>query len=545
MTSDRKKVQKYCRIFNWIKDTDEELAEVMVNLCVDRIADTSKRYPAVTFLMPKGKLRTQIIDLAYSTEPEKAVDMIISLVIPYGFHSIESFNSAQAGHIGNKLRYVFPKIDKPNDKTVNFDNKLVIRQAQPKLVPRDNSKIYVYDIETGEPPNNYNKMVAKQEYNAPEPPKNIKGGACTEDPMDLLSKKPRALFAQAVEQIARDEIQKIHTKNPYLPVVVLLLQHILQAQYCDLFVRIRPILDLDPIITFYLLVEPYKLVGEYIISDDIFNARVFDKILKARALYNDPAAEYRKILNRPVESDANIFSHTKDIIELINSVRFKLLNEEEARKLPEEVLAVYNGLIEKNEIKSVVSDHPTITNILPDSLLIHYQNNYNKRLWQDEYRFIIGECIRSMKTEINIEARTVIFDNLCNTLKETLRGDDYSDELCIMNYSDYALSACVRDRIRMMQYFINSPDFLFIGCRLELICVQSSPIEHPQGSNRHLMAEKALQVPYYPDVTTIEDILYNMNPDYREKLLTHLQSRIETEPPPTHPTYLNSTDLNE
>jgi len=547
MSSDKRKVQKYCRIFNWIQDHDEEFAEVMTNLCVDRIADVNKRHPSITFLMPKGKLRTEIIDVAYSNTPEKAVDMIISLVIPYGFPTIESFNNAKPTQIGNKLRYVFPKIVNPNGKTVSFGDKLVIKTSNPKLIPRDNIKIFVWDIETGQPPNNFNKYVEKQEYVIPEPSRQVKGGAnCNIDPITRLNGRPRALFAQQIEQLVRDEIQKIHTKNPYLPIVVLLLQRLMDRTNWQIFLKVRSILDADPIITFYIILEPYKLEGEYLISDDIFNQRLFDAILKARNVFEDPSSEYRKILNKPINENYAAFTNTKAIIDVVNGIRNRLLNETEARMLPGEILRIYNHLEEKNEIKSVSNDSITISNVFPESLIAHYQNNHNKRLWQDEYRFIIGECLRTMKTEPDAEARSVVFNNLCNSLKMNLRGDDYSDELCVMNTSNYPLTACVRDRVRMMQYFINSPDFIFIGCNMELICGIVSPINQP-GSNRLKLADNALVKCNNVDVMNIEEVLLNMTKEAREALLNKLQKTVEEKTPKEkiHDTFIEEINDDE
>jgi hypothetical protein len=523
MLSEKKKVQKYCRIFNWIQDNDEEFADVMVNLCVDRIADTTKKIPSITFLMPKGKLRTQIIDLAYSNTPEKAVDMIISLVIPYGFATVESFNNANATQIGNKLRYLFPKIVKQNSKNVSFGDKLVIKPNN-SLVPRDNNKIYLWDIEAGEPPNNLNKYVEKQEYIIPDGSRQIKGRAeCSSDPLLELNGKPRAIFAQQIEQLVRDEIQKIHSKNPYLIAVIHLLNKLLEKPHYSLFIKIKPILDVDPIITFYMILEPYKLVGEYIISDDIFNQRFFNAILKSRNTIVDPANEYRNILNKVVEDNSNVFTNTKGIIDIVNDIRNRLLNETEARLLPEEVLNIYNTFEEKNEIKSY-SNKSVLTKILPESLVAHYQNNHNKRLWQDEYRFIIGECLRTMKTEPDAVTRGIIFNTLCNTLKTTLRGDYYSDELCIMNTSDYALTTCIRDRIRIMQYFVNSPDFLYIGCNLELICGTTGSIAEVQGVNRHIIAEKELpKIAKQTDPSDLENIISNLPEQIRTDFLLKME----------------------
>lgn len=527
MAPEKKKVQKYCRIFNWIQDNDEEFADVMINLCLDRIADINRRNQSITFLMPRGKLRTDIIDMAYSTVPEKAVDIIISLVIPVGIDSIETFNNMKPEHIGNKLRYIFPKIVNPNSKTVNFDNKLVIKQWQPKFVPRDNTKIYVYEIESGIPPGNIeklNKYVDKQEFVISDNTKQVKGAAeeCHQDPISQLNGKPRAMFAQTIEQFVRDEIQKIHNKNIYLPVTVLLLQKLLEPSHYHTFIKIKPILDVDPIITFYLILEPYKLSGEFLVSNDIFNNRLFENILKIRTSIEDPVSIYRSIINKIIDEPAMVFHETRLIIDNINILRNKLLNDTEARILPEEIISIYNTIEEKNEIKVIGNKAVNLTNVFPESLISHYRNNHNKRLWQDEYRFIIGECLRTMKTEPDASARLVVFNNICNTLKLNLRGDDYSTELCIMNYAEYPLTSCVRDRVRMMQYFVNSPDFLYIGCNMELICGISSPNNTEHGTQRLIMTDKALDK-HTADKFDVDGFISGLTPTLRNKILADLK----------------------
>jgi hypothetical protein len=203
-----------------------------------------------------------------------------------------------------------------------------------------------------------------------------------------------------------------------------------------------------------------------------------------------------------------------------------LLNDTEARVLPNEILRIYNELEDKNEIKSVINEQQHISNIFPETLVAHYQNNHNKRLWQDEYRFIIGECLRTMKTEPDAAARLVVFNNLCNSLKVHLRGDDYSSELCIMNYSEYPLVSCVRDRVRMMQYFVNSPDFLYIGCSLELICSVSSPNDTTHGSRRLKWAQKDLSKQCV-NVMNIEEVVSTLSPEAKEELVTKIQHTIK------------------
>lgn len=527
MSSDKKKVQKYCSIFNWISDHDEMFAEVMVELCLKDIANTTGKYPSITFLMPKGKFRDEIIEMAYSNTPEKAVDSIISLVIPYGFPTVESFNKALPTQIGNKLRFVFPEIIDKNSKSVNFGGKLVIKPASNKLVPRDKYNIYVWDIESGQPPSNVNKYVAKQEYIIPEGSRQIKGAhECATDTITQLSKNYRAIFAQSVEEIARSDINKIYTKNVYLPIVVLLLKELITKDNYQLFIKVRSVLDIDPFITFYLLLEPYKLVGERLISDDIFTKKLLDSILVNYKNVQDVVNEYQRILNKQIKSSASAFNKTTELIDAINELRNKLLNDVDSRSLAEELIKVYKNLEDKNEIKGVSAKSVVIPNVFPNSLDIHYKNNHNKRLWQDEFRFIVGECLRSMKTELDIEHRINVFNNLCNTLKQTLRGDNYSEELCIMNSSSYVLSSCIRDRIRMIQYFVNSPDFLFIGCSMELVCGIISPVTSQNGSSRLKEAKDHLSKLIVKNISTDESFSMLSNQS-KELLINKLKQLLE------------------
>jgi len=306
---------------------------------------------------------------------------------------------------------------------------------------------------------------------------------------------------------------------------------LLDPKNYQIFLKVRPILDIDPIITFYILVEPYKLSGEYMVSDDVFNQRLFDAILKAINVFNDPASEYKKILNTPIEEPCAVFNNTKSVIESINNLRIKLLNDIEVRTLPEEILNIYNYIENKNELKTLSSNIHPIINLFPETLFIHYQNNHNKRLWQDEYRFIIGECIRTMNMELDPSDKEIVWNTLCNSLKLNLRGDDYSNELCIMNNSSYPLTAYIKDKVKMMQYFVNSPDFLFMGCNLELFCGIISPIETNNGTKRHKIAEASLNKQTHkhthPDFLHMENVLLNMPHESKEHLLNKLQKSIE------------------
>ena len=75
-----KKVKKFCRVTKFLEQTDKDLYQALDDLCLFGLFRTRGR--GVTFLYPTDKsYRKKIIDSAYSNTPEKAVDMIRSLVL--------------------------------------------------------------------------------------------------------------------------------------------------------------------------------------------------------------------------------------------------------------------------------------------------------------------------------------------------------------------------------------------------------------------------------------------------------------------------------
>jgi hypothetical protein len=75
------KLKKFCKITRYIEQIDGELAQVITDLCLDRLF-IPRGVNGITFLYPKEpSYRKEIIASAYSDNPEKAIQMIESLII--------------------------------------------------------------------------------------------------------------------------------------------------------------------------------------------------------------------------------------------------------------------------------------------------------------------------------------------------------------------------------------------------------------------------------------------------------------------------------
>ncbi len=520
MPVDKKRPQKYCSIFNWIKDNDDDFATVMSDLCLDRVASVSYNTPSVTFLMPKGELRKKIMTAALSEKPEDAVDMITSLVIPYWFPTLKSFTKSPPELIGNKLGFMFPEISESSDDKIKFGKILTIKPTSSKFVPMDKYKIYIWEIADGEPPSNVNKLITAKNYVIPKMPKKT-GGADGTPKSTILNPTYRFMFAKKVEHLALEDLRKNHT-NIYLQVVTYLLNILNSKTYYNLFLKIRPIVDFDPVITFYLLVEPYKNTEEYLISSDVFTEKVFERALKSHNIFNYSVTEFINVMNKQLPGECLCFNNSLELIDAINKIRFNILNNDQVRAIPDTILNLYNKLQTNNEINI---DNIVLTNVLPDSLYLYYKNNEYKKLWEDEFRFVVGEYLYSIKMEPEYKTKKHMFLNLCELIRNIIPGNNYVSELSIMNTTEYVLSTCLKDKIKMMQYFVNSPDFLYIGYPFDLITKVISPAETDCGTGRIKFVKQELENMVKMSIDS-DDVIKSIPSYVRQKLFSRLQQFI-------------------
>jgi len=167
----------------------------------------------------------------------------------------------------------------------------------------------------------------------------------------------------------------------YLSCITSLLDYI-QSEHPDLFRALHPLMSLDPVITFHLLVEPYKTADfvrhPLMISDEVFNK--WGGII----LPNATAAAYKKMLlavpapayaPAPVPVDAAaaaaatavvaipaIYSNRPLVATAIDEIRTGQKDKAHNMKvLPKLIMGTYRNLYEKNCIGGVVQVLPKET----------------------------------------------------------------------------------------------------------------------------------------------------------------------------------------
>lgn len=75
------KVKKFCKILKYIEQIDSELYQMIIDLCLERLF-IPRGTAGITFLYPKEKsYREEILSYGYSEDPEKAIQMLESLIL--------------------------------------------------------------------------------------------------------------------------------------------------------------------------------------------------------------------------------------------------------------------------------------------------------------------------------------------------------------------------------------------------------------------------------------------------------------------------------
>ncbi len=139
-----KGVSKQCSILNYIRRSDEDLHELLQDLCLGKMLVPRKGTPGLTFLRPDKALLKEIQAMAAGDEPEAAIEALQSLVLLDNISSVREFDDKKSD-IPTYLRKKLP--------VVSVDGKKVVLKNGAEIVPdkdfearKDRGNISVYVI---------------------------------------------------------------------------------------------------------------------------------------------------------------------------------------------------------------------------------------------------------------------------------------------------------------------------------------------------------------------------------------------------------------
>ena len=435
----KQQLTKFCRIFQWVENKDREFAEAIKDLCMEGALTPFGKSTGVTFLFPDKKFRKEIIDKAYSDDADDAIKLINTLIIPDNLKQSSEFKNRP---VGGRHGVLYKVVSTDNGR-VTFEGGATIVAAKDFNTLAKRDSIAVWLLESGRLP------LTGESYTPPM--RNFKLGGGDDQPQ-----KPKYSFSNARMNLAINTEAEYYvcmardgctTHNPYLSKMVSLL-NFLKVKQPDVLNSLLPFLDYEPVVTFYLLIEPFKTsISDFLIPEDILFG---DFSWNNTSSYSDAVNEYKSFFETAPDSNSVMSTDRQSVVAQVDLVRQTLMVPGELRSLPQKVKNNYNILVTQNSIsgKSPILPADTLSKLTSD-----------KKLWQDEFRFTIHEALQTLRSE---PFSASSFNGLIEDIHTSWPGNDYVKEIYLSNTSDITKNVNSKMELVLLQRFVNSTDFLYV-----------------------------------------------------------------------------------
>jgi len=490
-----KQIKTYCRITDYLEVVDPDLYRLIKGVCADMALNSLRGKAGITFLMPLDKaFRQKLEKLAYSEKPadaDKAQDMINACIIKDIFHEPSQW-MAKKDDIPNSL-------DPPQHVALESSTttEIIFKCGARATIDKDfhvasrKSKLAVWKLTSGEIPLNgplatlKHVHKAQQDENAERRKKrdNVTGGY---DAPSIETQSERYKIALAVEnEYALCQLKRAGSESRqcdsdiYASTVLSLVNYIVyhRKDLSLMYNSILPLIVYDKM-DFYILVEPHRAEGDYLLDDSLIHewwihkqslqfssqsicgeiAKMYGDGCKLAALYN----------NRP-----KILKHISDIRQ-----RQMSSSESRPRSIVDNIATVYEELETKNTIGGCGP-------VYPPGVATMYAKDRGLKMIHDELRFLAYGAFK------RLEARSFdigTFHELTNMIGECLyaaTATERSKAQRLLNKNTIKYLISPGEKIQEIRVFLCSTMFLCIPllkCEADNLKEKNS-IDRPNPSN--------------------------------------------------------------
>lgn len=351
------------------------------------------RKSGLTFIIPESEIIDDIYKLAHGDNPEKAVTMIRTLCLPKYYKDFAAFDANKTKLTTLAGFQLDVENISPDSITLSNGSKL---KSESKFHPFESrSNIAIYNM-SGSIPTTGTAVPKKEKAG-------VSGGFDYSD-----KKKKKIRFIASLEAQYRAGISS--GVNPYLDAVVSLLDYLEDDKAMQNAAVV--LLDYDPIVSFYILVNFPELISDDDIDSWIDN---YSKIFKPRTAY---IAYIDSIKNRGLtlsseESRAKIRDHIKQFR------GSQLGNPVTKSTFPSKIREQAEKWASSNSVEDV-------NDVFPPALASIYSSKPSIKFLHDEFRNVASALMAGAKTPADIsEALVEISLYLVGTRKglQTLFSD--------------------------------------------------------------------------------------------------------------------------
>ena len=452
------KLIKFCNLYSYLEQRDEELLEAIRHRCLGKILSPGLKYKGITFIFPNPELRKKIIEGVYSSNPKEASKIIKSLVIPLPLITGKDFKNED--QIGNLMGATMG-VDSVSDVEVQLSGGIVLSKATDFKTDDDVSNIAIWNITSGEMPTSPSetpytapkKISTKKTKGSAELVRNAGsvggvsfGGVSSSDHI-------RQTIAEKVEQSYLTALQSKSPDVGYYRAVITLLESLSDSTYK----KILPMLDKNPIINFYLLVEPYKKSkSDFTLSDTEISGWNYDS---NKQELPELRQKHHFLLNGKVERKGGDEPTPTKVKYIATPEEIKLFIEKIQKRHEKLSSGRSSSANEQDLLRIATLSSKNIVDGIQKAYKKTYKSDASKRLWQDEFRFALRQIVRELQaTPSSIEQADKFVKEFQHFIKIQMPSNDYESEL---QYVKEIESVDPSDHFTAQVLFVNSQNFLY------------------------------------------------------------------------------------
>jgi hypothetical protein len=393
----------------------------------------------VTFALPDEKYTQEIVQM-YEMGSDDATSILHSLFLFGTFRNVRDFGSkiTSMNCKEYKTRQMGRAIELGCSDNSSRDSAII--EPTSTIIGDSKKSIPVWEIKSGRLPLTGVECTLEEKHETK-----------TEQKLSNMRKK----LAATVESKFIAYAESKTGCNPYVKYSLSILNFIIM-RHGNMLTDILPRLHTHPVVTFYLLFEPFK-VKNHLLSDELLSAWCESYIYRTQ----DLAQEYHDVLNyikeKTEDKKFKIFSQSEDFFMLVDSVRNvirkKYLNGPSA--MVTEIRKSYELLYKENKIGQLIDVLPQLGDIDQQLFILEYTNEIIKMFSTIDSTLYFDKCAF---TEFQIFVRTK-------------PGNSYVDELSytsMKSYKSVHINAEKARGVRTLTLLVNSSAFLLGGYELVL-----------------------------------------------------------------------------
>ncbi len=449
-----KQFKTHCRIVDYVEVADPDLFALIKGLCTEGALTSLKGKPGITFLMPQDKtFRATLEKLAYSDKTEDATragDMLNACIMRDVFKTPADWKSREVSNALYPSQIV--EVESTNAKEVIFKSGAkAVLDTDFKDASRK-SNLAVWKLVSGEIPVTTDKPANMMR-------KKTGGKTGGYDPGNVQSAGERFKIALAVENAYVVSRASPSQRDVYCEYTLSLVNYILHVRNDSalFYEKVLPMISLDKI-DFYLLVEPHRTSGQYLLDDNLIH-EWWSQRNKLQIDMNGIRKEIEQMLNPGSGAGTNalIYTQRSTILDRIDEVRKGLSQATDARprSCVDMISKVYDDMIQTNSIGG-------LSPVYPAGLIQYYQAESGLKLVHDELRYLTFGAFR------RLESRPFdygAFHELTNMIGECLHAstqDERGQTQKLLNKNSIKYLISPKDKLQEIRIFLYSTMFMYI-----------------------------------------------------------------------------------